>query len=104
MDVHTGEILGMGSYPTYDPGVFSGVLKQSTYDEISSKANGLPIINRTIGAVYPPGSTFKAITSIANMQAGLLEPELLDQRRRRLGVRRLQVAERRQRAARARST
>jgi penicillin-binding protein 2 len=75
MDVHSGEILGMGSYPTYDPGVFSGVLKQSTYDEISSKNNGLPIINRTIGAVYPPGSTFKAITSIANLQAGLLTPD-----------------------------
>ncbi|MGK2877326.1 MAG: penicillin-binding protein 2 [Solirubrobacterales bacterium] len=74
MEIHTGEILGMGSFPTYDPGVFSGVLKQSTYDEISSKTNGLPIINRTIGAVYPPGSTFKAITSIANMQAGLLAP------------------------------
>jgi penicillin-binding protein 2 len=75
MDVHTGEIIGMGSYPTYQPSVFSGVLKQSTYDRISSKENGLPIINRSIGSVYPPGSTFKAITSIANMQAGLLTPE-----------------------------
>lgn len=74
MDVNNGEILGMGSYPTYDPGVFSGVLKQSTYEQISSKANGLPIINRAIGAAYPPGSTFKAITAIANMQAGLLRP------------------------------
>ncbi|MFT4049137.1 MAG: penicillin-binding protein 2 [Solirubrobacterales bacterium] len=74
MNVHSGEILGMGSYPTYDPSVFSGVLRQSTYDRISSKDNGYPIINRTIGSVYPPGSTFKAITSIANMQAGLLTP------------------------------
>lgn len=74
MNVQNGEILGMGSYPNYDPGVFSGVLKESTYKQISSAANGFPIINRSIGSVYPPGSTFKAITSIANMQAGLLTP------------------------------
>lgn len=74
MDVDNGELLGMGSYPTYDPGVFSGVLRQSTYDRISSKENGLPIINRSIGAVYPPGSTFKAVTALANLQAGILEP------------------------------
>ncbi len=74
MDVQTGEIRAMASYPTYDPAVFSGVLKQSVYDRISSASNGLPIINRTVGSVYPPGSTFKAITSIANMQAGLLTP------------------------------
>lgn len=74
MEVDSGEILGMGSYPSYDPGVFSGVLKQSVYDKISSKENGFPILNRTIGSVYPPGSTFKAITSIANMQAGILTP------------------------------
>lgn len=74
MDIESGEILGMGSYPSYDPGVFSGVLRQSTYERISSKANGLPILNRAIGSVYPPGSTFKAITAIANMQAGLLAP------------------------------
>lgn len=74
MNVHNGEILGMGSYPSYDPSVFSGVLKQSVYDRISSADNGFPIINRSIGSVYPPGSTFKAITAIANMQAGLLTP------------------------------
>ncbi len=75
MDVHSGEIRAMGSYPDYDPAVFSGVLRQSVYERISSKANGFPIINRTIGSAYPPGSTFKVVTSIANMQAGLLTPD-----------------------------
>lgn len=74
MDVQTGEIRAMGSYPRYDPSVFSGVLRQSVYERISSAANGYPIINRAVGSVYPPGSTFKAITSIANMQAGILTP------------------------------
>jgi penicillin-binding protein 2 len=74
MNVHSGELLGLGSYPTYDPAVFSGVLRQSVYRRISSAENGFPILNRTIQSVYPPGSTFKAITAIANMQAGLLTP------------------------------
>lgn len=74
MNVHSGEILAMGSYPSYDPAVYSGVLRQSVYERISSEENGYPILNRPIQSVYPPGSTFKAITSIANMQAGLLTP------------------------------
>lgn len=74
MEIDSGEIVGMGSYPNYDPGVFSGVLKQSTYERISSKENGFPIINRPVGSVYPPGSTFKSITAIANLQAGILTP------------------------------
>jgi penicillin-binding protein 2 len=74
MDVHSGEIIAMGSYPNYDPSVFSGVLKQSVYSRINSPDNGYPILNRPVQSVYPPGSTFKAITSIANMQAGLLTP------------------------------
>jgi penicillin-binding protein 2 len=75
MEIDDGEILGMGSFPTFDPSVFSGVLKQSTYKNISSKESGVPIVNRAISAQYPPGSTFKAITSMANLQAGILTPD-----------------------------
>lgn len=75
MDIQSGEIRAMGSYPTFDPAVYAGVLKPSVYKQISSKENGQPIINRAVSSVFPPGSTFKAITSIANMQAGLLTPD-----------------------------
>lgn len=75
MEIDDGEILGMGSYPTFDPAVFSGVLKQSTYKRISSKENGVPIVNRAISSQYPPGSTFKAISSLAMLQSGVITPD-----------------------------
>lgn len=72
MDIKDGSILGMGSYPSFDPSVYTGVLKQSTYKQLSSEANGLPLVNRAISSEYPAGSTFKPITSIANLQSGIV--------------------------------
>ena len=69
MDINTGEIHGLGSYPNFDPSVFTGVLKPSDYKRISSKANGIPIVNRAVASEYAPGSTFKPITSIATLSA-----------------------------------
>lgn len=74
MDVNSGEIHGLGSYPNFDPSVFTGVLKPSEYKRISSKANGTPIVNRAVASGYAPGSTFKPITSIATLSAGLVTP------------------------------
>lgn len=72
MDVNNGEILGLGSYPTFDPSVFTGVLKPSEYKRISSKSNGIPVVNRAVQSQYAPGSTFKPISSIATLTAGLV--------------------------------
>lgn len=74
MDINTGEIHGLGSYPNFDPSVFTGVLKPSEYKRISSKANGTPIVNRAVQSQYAPGSTFKPISSIATLSAGLVTP------------------------------
>ena len=74
MEINSGEIVGMGSYPTFDPDVFSGVLKQSTYKRLSSEANGYPIVNRAIASQYAPGSTFKAVSGMALLESGLTTP------------------------------
>lgn len=74
MDINTGEIHGLGSYPNFDPSVFTGVLKPSEYKRISSKANGTPIVNRAVASEYAPGSTFKPISSIATLSAGVVTP------------------------------
>ena len=97
MDIADGEIVGMGSYPTFDPGVYTGVLKQSTYKRLSSKANGLPLVNRAIAAQYPPGSTFKPITVDRQpARPASSTPGTSIDDGGSLGVRRPQVAERRQ--------
>jgi penicillin-binding protein 2 len=70
MNPQNGEVYGMGSMPTYDPSVFTGNLAQSTYNQLTSVANGQPLLNRAISSVGPTGSAFKPITATAALQSG----------------------------------
>ena len=74
MNIHNGQILGLGSSPTYDPTVFTKpVIPQSTYDQIFSGTTA-PYIDRATQSYYPTGSTFKPITAIAALESGVLTP------------------------------
>lgn len=76
MNVHTGEVLGMGSNPTYDPSVFAKpVVPQSQYQQLTSDATSAPITNRAMQGLYPTGSTFKPITAVAALSTGDFTPE-----------------------------
>jgi penicillin-binding protein 2 len=68
MNIHTGEILGMGSNPTYDPSVWTKPLTPKEYELLSSEENGTPIFNRAIESAYPTGSTYKIITALAALE------------------------------------
>jgi penicillin-binding protein 2 len=75
MNVHNGEILGLGSSPTFDPSIFAKpVIPTSTYESLVSTDNGAPLSNRAIQGLYPTGSTFKPITSVAALESGVLTP------------------------------
>jgi penicillin-binding protein 2 len=75
MNVHTGEILGMGSSPTYDPSIFTKpVIPPATYQQLSSQTTGAPLTDRAMQGLYPTGSTFKPITAIAALESGVLTP------------------------------
>ncbi len=71
MNIHTGEILAMGSYPTYDPSVWTN-LSQKEYDALSSEENGTPIFNRATESAYPTGSTYKLMTALAGLENGYI--------------------------------
>jgi penicillin-binding protein 2 len=73
MNIKTGEILGMGSYPTYDPSVWVN-LSQKHYEELSSEDTGDPLFNRATSALYPTGSTYKIITALAGLENGVFTP------------------------------
>src|SRR5204863_4470828 len=60
--------------PTFDPNVFSKGVKESVYKRLTDKANGAPLANRAIQGLYPTGSTFKPITSVAALQCGAITP------------------------------
>ena len=74
MDPRNGEVLALGSYPSFDANVFAKPLSQTKYDQLNSEANGAPLFNRAIAATYPTGSTFKPITAMAALQEGLITP------------------------------
>jgi penicillin-binding protein 2 len=74
MDPTNGEVLALGSYPSFDANVFAKPLSQETFDRLNSEENGAPLFNRAIAAAYPTGSTFKPITAMASLEEGILTP------------------------------
>jgi len=73
LDVRTGAVLAMASYPGYDPVKLSGVLSQETYNEVFNSP-WKPILNRALLS-YAPGSTFKMIVAMAGLEAGAVKPQ-----------------------------
>lgn len=71
MDVHTGEILGLGSFPTYEPALFTRPLTQKQVDDTYLNPTA-PLVDRATAGLYPTGSTFKLITAIAALESGKL--------------------------------
>lgn len=69
MDVNTGEILAMATYPTYNPARFKEDYAQLQNDPLR------PMFNRAISGIYSPGSTFKALTGIAALEQGIVTPD-----------------------------
>ena len=75
MNVNDGEILGLGSQPSFDPNIFSKVIRQRDLDRLNDADNGAPLSNRATQGLYPTGSTFKLITATAALEGGLITPD-----------------------------
>ena len=65
IDPRTGQILALASYPSYDPNVLAthDGNQLNKVDAQLLKAAGDPLFNRATQATFPPGSTFKIVTS-----------------------------------------
>ena len=74
MDTRNGEILAMGSSPTFDPALFTRPISQATVDQLYDEDAGAAYLNRAIAGAYPTGSTFKPITSVAALASGAVTP------------------------------
>ncbi len=71
MDVDTGNILAMASYPNYDPADFVNGISQSAWDAyLYDEAK--PLVNKAVQNSYSPGSTFKMVTGIAALESGVV--------------------------------
>jgi len=72
LEPSTGKILGMVSSPSFDPNLLAshdGNTQSTAWQQLRDDANS-PLVNRAISETYPPGSTFKVITTAAALQAG----------------------------------
>jgi peptidoglycan glycosyltransferase len=77
LNPQTGAILAMASYPSYDPGQISGhdtKADQAAWGQLTKHTPGDPLLNRAVNQSYPPGSTFKVITSATALTSGKYTP------------------------------
>lgn len=66
VDVNTGEVLAMASFPTYDTSLFN-----QSYSELLNNS-AKPLINRALSGEYSPGSTFKMLVATAALEEGII--------------------------------
>ncbi|QQR80291.1 MAG: penicillin-binding protein 2 [Deltaproteobacteria bacterium] len=74
LDPRTGEVLAIVSLPSYNPDHLASNVSHSIWAEIVSDTRNL-LLNRAIQGTYPPGSTFKIITSIAALEEGVVKED-----------------------------
>ena len=73
IDVKTGGIVAMASYPTYEPEHFIGGISQDAWDSYQTEESHYPLMNRTIAGTYPAASCFKAFTGLAGLTYGFAD-------------------------------
>ncbi len=69
VDPNNGNVLAMASVPSFDPNSFIPSIKAKDWKQLRDDP-AHPLINRAVSA-FPPGSTFKIITSLAGLRKGL---------------------------------
>lgn len=71
VDVDTGDVLAMVSYPSYDNNVFSGSIDYNYWKQLSEDLSS-PLYSRATKMRTAPGSTFKPLTAIAGLEEGII--------------------------------
>lgn len=72
MDVNTGAIYALASYPSFDPNSFTGGISTMEWEQLRDDETH-PLTNKIISGQYPPGSTFKMVTALAGLDAGVVD-------------------------------
>lgn len=71
MDVTNGDIIAITSAPSFNPNLFVRGISHDDYNGLMENDHR-PLANKTVQGVYPPGSTFKMVTALAAIKAGLI--------------------------------
>jgi len=70
MDIKTGRILALASYPTYDPNAWEKGLTVQQAADLFSEKKAVPALNRALQGLFAPASTFKSVSVVAAASAG----------------------------------
>ncbi|MGN6373538.1 MAG: penicillin-binding transpeptidase domain-containing protein [Solirubrobacteraceae bacterium] len=78
MDPRNGQILAIGSYPSFNPNIFAKPIPEAEWNALlgndSNGATGGPLTDRAVNGTYPTGSTFKPITAMAALEGHVITP------------------------------
>jgi penicillin-binding protein 2 len=74
IDIETGDILVLASTPAFDPNIFTKGIPNTLWTELNESPYK-PLLNKPLGGIYPPGSTFKMVSLIAGLRGGI-EPSM----------------------------
>jgi len=70
MDITNGDLICMASSPSFDPNLFVRGISHADYNLLTENDHR-PLANKTVSGAYPPGSTFKMVTALAALEAGV---------------------------------
>ncbi len=75
LDPRDGQVLALGSNPSFDPNVLASPISERRYQAIFGPGSGNPQVDRAISGLYPTGSVFKPITALAALDHGIVTPD-----------------------------
>ncbi len=74
IDVRTGELLALTSYPEYDQNALTKGVDQQTFNSLIN-SSGKPFLNRAVGGLYTPGSILKPVIALAALNEKIISPD-----------------------------
>ena len=76
MDIYTGDMIAMGSSPSFDPNQFVHGIDSKEWNKINEDPMK-PLINKSVSGLYPPGSTIKPLVALSALENHVITPQFV---------------------------
>ncbi|MBL7078655.1 hypothetical protein ISS42_03285 [Candidatus Shapirobacteria bacterium] len=73
LEAVSGQILALVSAPSFEPNAFGLAKNEAKIESYLSDQENTPLLNRSLGGAYPPGSVFKPVVAIAGLEEGKIK-------------------------------
>lgn len=74
LDAATGSVVALASNPSYDPNLLVNGIPAETWKAWQDPTSNFPLLDRAVAGQYAPGSTFKLVSAVAGLSAGIITP------------------------------